>query len=368
MGRPLRIGVNALYLIPGGVGGTEVYLRQILRAFARESRGHQFFVFLNRETDGALVPELDCFHTVGTGVKAESRPRRILYEQLRLAGAVRRAGVDVLYNPGFTSPRFSPCPNVTLIHDLQHHRHPEYFRRADLLAWRLLVWSSAKGSSRILTVSEASREDIHAVYGVELDRIHTAEPGVEPELFQLDRSRAERMILCVSTLHPHKNIERLIDAFAQFRKGRPDYRLVLAGMRGFHAEAVERRVAEHGLENVIRLTGWIPRSEVIELYARAEFAVFPSTFEGFGIPVAEAMAAGVPLITSAVRPMTDTAGGTALLFPPGDTEALVSEMEALAGSAETRVRLAALARERAAQYTWDRAAAVTLDTLELAAR
>lgn len=365
---PLRIGINGLYMIPGGVGGTEVYLRQLLIALAKKPRGHSYVVFLNRETTADIVPKSPYFTAVDTGVAATSRPRRILYEQSLLIRDARRAKVDVLFNPGFTAPHFLDVPNVTIIHDLQHHRHPEYFKRSDLLAWRLLVWAAIRGSRRLVAVSAATREDIHAVYGTPLDRIHIAEPGVEPELFAINRKAEEPMILCVSTLHPHKNIERLVDAFAAFRERRPEYRLVLAGMPGFHGEVVQRRIDHHGLGAHITRTGWIDRAQILELYGRARIAVFPSTFEGFGMPVAEAMAAGVPLITSDIRPMKDTAAGAALLFPPADTEALTAAMEQFAASASLRAMYASRARKQAAAYTWDRTAAVTLDALERAVR
>jgi len=368
MPQSLRIGVNALYLIPGGVGGTEVYLRNLLAAFARNPRGNHYTVFINHETGPDLVPNHPAFQTVQTGVMAANRPRRIIYEQTRLVLDARTAKIDVMLNPGFTAPHFAHCPNVAIIHDLQHHHHPEFFKPNDLLAWRFLVWAAAKGSKQIVTVSEASREDINKVYGVPLSSIHTAEPGVEKEFFTLKHIGHEPLILCVSTLHPHKNIERLVDAFAAFRARRPEYRLVLAGMRGFHGDAVERRIRHHGLESSIILTGWIARPEIVDLYSRAQFAVFPSTFEGFGMPVAEAMAAGVPLITSDIRPIKDIAAGTALLFPPQDTAALTAAMEQFAKSPTIRAAHAAKARTRAALYTWDRAAGIILKALELAVR
>jgi glycosyltransferase involved in cell wall biosynthesis len=265
MSKPLRIGVNALYLIPGGVGGTEVYLRNLLAAMAIHPRGHQFVVFVNHETGPGLAPVHPNFQVVETGVRAASRPRRILYEQLVLPRETRAARIDVLFNPGFTSPHLTRIPNATIIHDLQHHRHPEFFKWMDLQAWRLLVWASAQQSARILTVSDASAEDIHAVYNVPIANIHAAEPGVEPDFFTLSRAAEEPLILCVSTLHPHKNIERLVDAYAAFRARHPEYKLVLAGMRGFHGDAVERRIQLHGLEEHVRLTGWIPRAEIMDL-------------------------------------------------------------------------------------------------------
>ncbi|MBI2686575.1 MAG: glycosyltransferase family 4 protein [Acidobacteria bacterium] len=364
----MRIGVNALYLIPGGVGGTEVYLRNLLQAMAKKPRGHQFVIFTNRETGSGLTPSSPSFQTAETGVSAKSRPRRIIYEQTMLLRDARVAKVDVLFNPGFTTPLATRIPSVTVIHDLQHHRHPEYFKKDDLLAWRFFVWSTTLKSRRILTVSAASREDIHEVYGVPLDHIHTAEPGVEPEFFQLTRKAEEPMVLCVSTLHPHKNIERLVDAFAAFRAKRPEYRLTLAGMPGFHGETVARRIAQHGLEQHVTRTGWIPRIEIVSLYQRARIAVFPSLFEGFGMPVAEAMAAGVPLITSDRRPMKDIAGDAAILFPATDTEALTAAMETFAANPTLRAMYAGRARKRAAVFTWERAAVITLDALEAAAR
>lgn len=365
--KPLRIGVNALYLIPGGVGGTEIYLRNLLDAMAARPGAYEFVVFLNEESGRSIVPARPWVYNIQTGVEATSRPARIIFEQFRLPALCREANIDVLFNPGFTSPVFTSIPSLTAIHDLQHHHHPEYFKPTDLIAWRLLVWASAKHSRQILTISEASREDIHNVYGVPRERIHIAEPGVEPEFFRLNPKGEEPLILCVSTLHPHKNIERLIDAFALFRRNRPEYKLILAGLRGFHADAIERRLHLRGVQQQTTITGWIPREKLIDLYTRARFAVFPSTFEGFGMPVVEAMAAGLPLITSNISPMKDTAGDTALLFPPDSTEALAAAMEHYAADPALRANQAARARQRAQQYTWHRAAARVTEALVTAA-
>ena len=141
-----RIGINALYLIPGGVGGTEIYLRRLLTALAAIDSENEYFVFSNLETEGNLVPKQANFHWKPQAVHATFRPARILWEQFILPMEAGRYRLDVLFNPGFTAPLFAPCPCVTVFHDLQHKHHPEYFRWFDLPFWKLLLWVSAHRS------------------------------------------------------------------------------------------------------------------------------------------------------------------------------------------------------------------------------
>src|SRR5579872_6942109 len=123
-----RFGVNALYLIPGNVGGTEIYLRELLAALARIDSRNEYFVFTNLETGADLTPRQANFHWKPQAVRASSRPSRILWEQVVLPLEISRYRIEVLFNPGFTSPIFAPCRCVTVFHDLQHKRHPDNFR------------------------------------------------------------------------------------------------------------------------------------------------------------------------------------------------------------------------------------------------
>src|ERR1017187_10484013 len=133
---PLRVGVNALYLIPGGVGGTEIYLRGLLQALAGVDGTNRYFVFTNRYTESDLVPRRENFQVMPQPVRAVSRPARLLWEQTGLPIEAARLRLDVMLNPGFTAPLMATCPQVTVFHDLQHLRHPEYFRWFDLPFWR----------------------------------------------------------------------------------------------------------------------------------------------------------------------------------------------------------------------------------------
>src|SRR6202035_4378940 len=208
MTEPLRIGVNALYLIPGGVGGTEIYLRNLLKSLASLDASNEYVIFTNRETGRDLVPDAANFACAPQSVRASFRPGRILWEQLALPFAVRRNRIDVLFNPGFTAPLHCGCPMVTVFHDLQHTRHPEYFRWFDLPFWQFFLWASARRSRGIIAVSNATRDDLQRYYGVGAAVI---QHGVEWQFFQIAKRREPRdYILCVSTSHPHKNLDRLL--------------------------------------------------------------------------------------------------------------------------------------------------------------
>ena len=352
-----RIGVNALYLIPGGVGGTEIYLRRLLTALSGIDRENEYFVFTNLETGLDLIPPQSNFHWKPQAVHARFRPARILWEQTMLPMEAARYRLDVLFNPGFTAPVLAPCPLVTVFHDLQHQRHPEHFRWFDLPFWKLLLWASAHRSRRLIAVSEATREDLVRVYHLRPGRVRVVLHGVEPEFFTLDRTRTEPFVLCVSTLHPHKNLARLIRAYAC----RPrDWRLVIAGMRGFFTDVLVALIAELGLQDSVQLTGWIPREELLQLYARAQAFVYPSTFEGFGMPVLEAMAAGIPVACSDIPPLREVAGEAALFFDPLSEEAIASALDRIIADATLRAKLEISGPERARSFTWERTARETL--------
>ena len=144
---PLRIGINALYLIPGGVGGTEIYLRSLLVALAAIDEINEYFVYVNAETDVGLTPASPRFHSVRCPVRARIRPLRIVFEQTGLPLMLARDRIDVVLNPGYTAPLLARCPSVTVFHDMQHKRHPEFFRAFDLPFWSLLLWLAAVRST-----------------------------------------------------------------------------------------------------------------------------------------------------------------------------------------------------------------------------
>ena len=365
--RPLRIGVNALYLIPGGVGGTEIYLRELLGALAAIDARNEYFIFTNRETGPDLVPQQSNFHHVPQRVPARFRPARIVWEQTALPLATVRLGLDALFNPGFTAPLYSPCAAVTVFHDMRHKRHPEHFRWFDLPFWRALLFVSAHAATLLVTDSEATRADVLRYYRLSPSKVRIVPLGVDPAFFGLQRAPA-KLLLTVSTLHPHKGLDTLLQAFAEFRRREPDFRLVIAGLRGFHTGALEKLRADLGLTGAVEFAGWIPRAELYDLYARAAAFLYPSTFEGFGMPVLEALAAGIPTACSRIEPLRAIAGPAALEFEPGNADAVCDAMLRLVGDNMLQARLAAAGPPRAAAFSWTATAQETLHAIGDAVR
>jgi glycosyltransferase involved in cell wall biosynthesis len=377
----LRIGVNALYLIPGGVGGTEIYLRNLLEALARIDRRNRYFVFTNRETGTDLCPRASNFEAVPGAVPARLRPVRLVWEQLVLPVQASRLDLDVMFSPGFTSPLLCRSTRVAVIHDMQHRKQPEHFGLLERRAWDFSVWGSARRSRRIVTVSESSRRDIIEAYGIDPRNVRVVQHGVESDFFGLrgnERYPAERLreagvpecryLLAVSTVHPHKNWQRLLEAYAHLvREGRREH-LVIAGLAGKAWHEVKERLLDAELAERVHLLGWQPRAVLLTLFRFAEALVFPSTFEGFGIPVLEAMAAGVPVVCSDIPPLREIAGGAAHFFDPTSSPALTDALREMFADKALREQFVERGLERAAQFTWTRTAERTLAVLLEAAR
>lgn len=364
MPEPRRIGINALYLIPGGVGGTEIYLRGLLDALAGIDPINRYFIFTNRETGSDLVPKSANFACVQQPVRAASRPARILWEQTALPLAAVRLRLDVMFNPGFTAPLLCPCPQVTVFHDLQHKRHPEYFRWFDLPFWNFFLFWSAQVSRLLLADSAATAGDLARYYRISEARMRVVRLGVDPVFFELARRRRpEPFLLAVSTLHPHKNLDGLMKAFAVFRTRHPEFRLVVCGIHGFFTGPLQELRDRLDLRESVEFPGWIPRENLHDLYARAWAFIYPSLFEGFGLPVLEGLAAAVPTACSNIEPIAGIAAGAALQFDPRDADAMAAALERIATDEELRARLAKAGPLRAAEFSWTATARATLDAL-----
>jgi len=302
---------------------------------------------------------------VPQNVRAASRPVRLLWEQTALPISAARLSLDVMLNPGFTAPILCGCPQVTVFHDLQHKRHPEYFRWFDLPFWQFFLYWSAQVSRLVLADSPATAADLRRFYRLPDSRLRVVPLGVDPVFFEIGRRRApQRFLLAASTLHPHKNLDGLLRAFALFRRDHPDFRLIVCGIHGFFTGPLHDLRDSLGLRDAVEFPGWIPREELHDLYARAWAFVYPSLFEGFGLPVLEALAAGVPTACSNIEPLAGIAANAALQFDPGEPTAMATAMARLTDDVDLRQHLADAGPRRARQFSWKTTAEATLRALQ----
>src|ERR1019366_2128007 len=242
-----------------------------------------------------------------------------------------RHSLDVLLNPGFTAPLFCPCPQVTVFHDLQHRRHPEYFRWFDRPFWQFFLFWSAHVSRLLLTVSDATAVDLVKYYRVPESKVWVTPEGVDAVFFDIGRRRRpEPFLLTVSTLHPHKNLDGLLRAFAGFRPTHPEFRLVVCGLHGFSTGAL------HDLRDSLGLR--------------------------------DAVDAAIPTACSGIEPLRSIAGGAALEFDPLDAEAIADAMRRITDDEALRARLGEAGPRRAAQFSWRATAEGTLAALVEAGR
>lgn len=375
----MRIGVNTLFLVPGDVGGTETYLRRTLLAMAALLEKRDTLVlFTNQENDTLLRTELAEYRQVEFCLipcQAAVRPLRILAEQFLLPFAARKAAVDLLWSPGYTAPALCFSPQAVTICDLQYKSHPEDMSLPERITLDLLVRTACKRCQAVLTISEFSRQEVIRYGFAKAEKVHPVLLGVtdtfadrtisEDETKQVLRSLGVHspFFLCVAHTYPHKNVDKLVAAFALLEKRIP-HQLVLVG-KGRRGEETVQEALRHLNEpgRVLRLHGLSDRDLQV-LYQQAAAFVLPSGYEGFGLPVLEAMMAGLPVVTVKAASLPEVGGEHALYTDRAEPSLLAEKiMELLNLSEQERDRQIRLGREWAKTFTWERTAAQTLQVL-----
>jgi len=376
----LKIGVNCLFMIPGEVGGAETYLRQTLKSMAEGFPERGLVLFTNRENDGALREAFSPYGQVGfvtLDFRATNRYSRIVREQVELPRRVTACGVDVLWSPGYTAPRFLSCPAVTSILDMQYRTHPEDLTPLARFVTDLLVRSACRRSRGIITISEFSKREIVRFTGMSPERIHVTPLAADPTFGEPLapgelRRRITRLLghdgpflLAVANTYPHKNIAAAVKAFGEVMDDIP-HRLVLLGQPRLGEDEVEKecaRLTDRG--RMHRLHYLRERGDLRALYQAADIFLFPSLYEGFGLPVLEAMKSGTPVIAGRCGAVEEVARECAALVDPRKEGAFAAEIRrVLSWKKEEREKFVALGRLRSADFSWEKTAEKTMEVLE----
>jgi glycosyltransferase involved in cell wall biosynthesis len=349
----------------------EVAARELVPALLEQkARDVRITAFVNREAAADREsPWQDLLPTVTVPVRAGNRVQWVLGEQTALPYLAARAGVDLLHSLGSTAPLHGRQRRVVTIHDLIYARYPEAHEGIRDRGMRVLVPAGARRSDRVIAISQSTRADLVELLGLPEGRIDVVPhgrgvvrdgpvlaPAITRERFGLgDRT----VLLSVSAKRPHKNLLALIDALAALASAERPL-LVLPGYPTWHERELRDRAASLGVSDDVRFLGWLEDTELEGLWGVATAFVFPSLYEGFGLPVLEAMARGVPVACSDASSMPEVAGDAALLFDPHDERAIASAVRRLLGDKVLRERLAAAGLERAKQFTWRASARLTL--------
>jgi glycosyltransferase involved in cell wall biosynthesis len=355
----MRVAIDARKLHDFGIG---TYIRNLLRQLARIDHDTEY-VLLCQKADLDIAAQLGPnFRTV-----LEPSPNYSVREQIHVPWVLRREHPDVYHAPHYVLPAGVRCRSVVTIHDCIHLMFPQYLPNKAAYAYaRASMWAAARRSDCILTVSEASKRDILHFFKVPPEKIVVVYNAIDDhfrvtpaeedvarvrERYQLDH----QFVLYVGNIKPHKNLVRLIEAFAELRtSGFDELKLLIIGDEISKLPALRRAVHRHKLHKHVRFLGYLPDQTLAILYRLASAFVFPSLYEGFGLPALEAMASGTPVVTSNVSSLPEVAGDAALLVDPYDVDSLVEGLRRVLSDPVLAADLRRRGLERSREFSWER--------------
>jgi glycosyltransferase involved in cell wall biosynthesis len=350
--------------------GINNYIQQLLHHLARVDQDNHYTALLGESrftTDSGIQLQFSRLPTLRPTV-------RILWEQLVQPAVLASHKIDLLHALAFVVPLLATCPTVVTVHDLSFIHFPEAFRPWNRLYLSYFTAWSVRKARRVVAVSESTRRDVISCFGLPAERVDVVHNGVDSQFrllpaaeidsFRQRRGLPGKYILFIGTLEPRKNLETLLKAYthllARYQGGSSDApKLVIGGAKGWYYEQVFAAVEELELTRQVIFPGYIAQEELPWWYGAATLFVYPPYYEGFGLPVLEAMRCGVPVITSSVSSLPEVVGDAGLLVAPMDVEELAEAMYRLLQDATLCEELRQLGLERSADFSWERTAMET---------
>ncbi|GBD15145.1 D-inositol 3-phosphate glycosyltransferase [bacterium HR26] len=371
----MRVGLlgHLLSFTPGyRRAGVSRYIEALVRSLPDADPSLELVVFTNKAASRCAREQIVTRVTWAVSRLPTQRPPvRILWEQCLARAATRRWRLDLLHAPVNVVPLAGPRPLVLTVHDLAFLRYPEHYPPLKQRYLAALTRRSTRRADLVIAVSGQTRADVVELCGVRPEKVVVVPNGVDASLrpvrdagvlqaFRQAHGLPNEFFLFLGTLQPRKNLEGLLRAYDRARADL-SLPLVVAGARGWRESKIFQLVRELDLADRVRFTGYINPDELPIWYSAATVFVYPSLYEGFGLPVLEAMACGTPVITSATSSLPEVAGDAAILVDPHDTDALARALRELASSPRLRAELTSAGLERARAFSWERTARETLE-------
>lgn len=366
--------MNTRHLLVDRLEGVGIVTDEVMRRIANNHPEDQLDYYFDRKFDHRFIH--------GSNVHGHALPpvTRLpvlirLWLDYPVRWHVQKRKPDVFFSPDGFIPLGMSIPKVSMFHDVAYLRYPEFLQPRISAFYKKWIPRYLAYTDHIITVSEFSKSEIVSGYNISPEKISVVHNGitagykpVNPETQKNTRKKyvdGKPYFLYLGAIHPRKNIHTLVRGFNQFKSEHPsDIQLVLAGRASWLTEELSNAIADSPWKSEIKLPGYIATDEAIALVGSAEAMIYPSFYEGFGLPLVEAMACGVPVICSNVSSLPEVAGNAALLFDPKDSTSLASQMSKITTDRALREKMIGLGHQRAGDFSWDTAAGKIYSILE----
>ncbi len=364
----MRIGIDTLFAIPGVNEGIVTYLRNLLKNLLEIDNQNEYILFVCKENKGIFMFDRERIHEVQCPIYGSFRLLRVFWEQFILPIQIKKYSLDLFFSPGHVVSGLCPVPIVMTIHDTYYAYYPENVPKFELFIWQILNRFSAKKADKIITVSESAKKDIIKAFKVKEEKVYVTYEASEgcfhpnygkEEIAAVKRKYGlgEKYLLSVAIMRSNKNIERLLEAFNILKtQNRIEHQLVLVG-------TISQPFKDLKQKDVI-LTGYVPHDELPLLYCGASLLVYPSFFEGFGLPALESMACGTPVVASNVTALPEIIGEAGLLFDPFNPEEMASTIYRILSDNVLKDELIKKGLQRVKEFSWQQTAKQTLSVFE----
>jgi glycosyltransferase involved in cell wall biosynthesis len=355
----MRIGIEANSYYKN-TAGTGVYARAVVDHLKEKYRDHEIILYSNTRKSSMDLSRKSLLGRIGNGIY------NIIWMQIILPVKLYREKIDVMFCPAYLAPLLAPCPVIVTIHDTAFVKYPETCDTLFKVYLKALLPLVIKRAKKILTVSVSAKEEIVGLLNAPENKVKSIYNGCGSKYRVInDDNRIREIkdryglpahyILNVGTLEPRKNLEMLIEAYKEVKMQKGvEQKLVLTGSRGWYYENIMARINESGLQNDVIFSGFVAEEDMPCLYNGADLFVYPSLYEGFGIPVVEAMACGCPVITSNCSSLPEVAGDAAILVDPRDSSAIASAIWQALSDEKSRDVLRSKGIEQAKKFTWEK--------------